>query len=100
MDSDTKKLLDWQQRVVETMYEHAGNLQSPYCYIVQHKWDELKQEAEVMQRRLQPRRWTVEVYEHLDGSAVIVHGPCQPPLNPRDWALRGRAVIVEGEGLE
>ena len=97
MDSDTKKLLNWQKRVIETMYENPGNL---HAYITQKKWDELKQEAEEMQAALQPRSWVVEMYEYHDGSILIARGPSQPTLNPNGWTLRGRGVIVEGEGLD
>jgi hypothetical protein len=43
-------LADWQRRVVDTMHENAGNLQNPYAYIMQSRWDELKKEVEETRR--------------------------------------------------
>ena len=98
MDSDTQKLLDWQQRVVDTMYEHAGNLQSPYAWITQSKWEELKKEAVEMQKRLQPRRWTVDVWEHKWDKRLMLAFNDDPMTE--SWERRARCEIVEGEGLE
>ena len=98
MDSDTKKLLDWQKRVVETMFENAGG-GSPYAYIWQSKWDKLKAEALEMQEALQPRRWTVEIWVTKGGSI----SPTIPGLYEgigNGAKMLGRGVIVEGEGLD
>ena len=96
MDSDTKKLLDWQKRVVETMSENAGG-GDPFAYIRQTKWDKMKAEAVEMQERLQPRRWTVYVYEGKNGR-VYSRTEAEPIPDPGNWNLRGIGVVVEGEG--
>ena len=74
MDSDSeklRKLLEWQKRVVETMYENAGG-GDPYAYIWQKKWDELKREAEQMQKEFRPCSWVLEICEYRDGTLFDV----------------------------
>ena len=92
MDSDTKKLLDWQRRVLETRYENAGG-GDPYAYVWQKKWDELKREAEEMQKKLQPRQWTVCVVECYDGLVGVT-------TEPGNRTVLARVTVTEGEGLD
>jgi hypothetical protein len=92
MDSDTKKLLNWQRRVLETMYENAGGGE-PFAYIWQTKWDKLKQEAEEMQKKLQRRQWTVCVVECYDGLLCVT-------TEPGSRTVLARVTVTEGEGLD
>ena len=100
MDSDSeklRKLLDWQKRVIETMYENAGGA-APYAYIWQKKWNELKRKAEAMQEEMQPEKWTVNVYQHRYDGRITLR--LKDDTLSNDWELKGCGVIVEGEGLE